>query len=164
MQTMSNNENKCEDCAGCSVWKCDCSNIRNQALEEFYEKLKQKEETSEDYTKWVSMKNIKIVFDELMKEIKDKENKKELSNFINGKMQKQEDKISLPNEMYRYMFDNSNKAVPVECKVGKILRDGFTLIHFDKREWKFLYSDIGKHVWYTEKECKRYIEETGLNK
>ena len=33
-------KNKCEDCAGCSEWKCDCSNIRNQAIEEFAERLK----------------------------------------------------------------------------------------------------------------------------
>ena len=30
--------NKCEDCAGCSAWKCDCSNIRR----EFAERLKDK--------------------------------------------------------------------------------------------------------------------------
>lgn len=30
-------KNKCEDCAGCSAWKCDCSNIRN----EFAERLKE---------------------------------------------------------------------------------------------------------------------------
>lgn len=29
---------KCEDCAGCMSWKCDCSHIR----EEFAEKLKEK--------------------------------------------------------------------------------------------------------------------------
>lgn len=30
--------NKCDDCAGCSEWKCDCSNIRK----EFAERLKNK--------------------------------------------------------------------------------------------------------------------------
>ena len=25
---------KCEDCAGCSEWKCDCSNIRTEAIKE----------------------------------------------------------------------------------------------------------------------------------
>ena len=34
---------KCEDCAGCSAWKCDCSNIRNEALNTFWNKLKQKQ-------------------------------------------------------------------------------------------------------------------------
>ena len=33
--------NKCEDCAGCSEWKCDCSNIRNYAIRDFAEILKE---------------------------------------------------------------------------------------------------------------------------
>lgn len=32
--------NKCDDCAGCTQWKCDCSNIKTQAYEEFAEDLK----------------------------------------------------------------------------------------------------------------------------
>lgn len=33
-------QNRCEDCAGCTQWKCDCSNIRTEAIKEFAEKLK----------------------------------------------------------------------------------------------------------------------------
>lgn len=33
---------KCEDCAGCSEWKCDCANIKSEAYEEFAERLKDK--------------------------------------------------------------------------------------------------------------------------
>lgn len=33
---------KCEDCAGCNQWKCDCSNIRNFSIQEFAERLKEK--------------------------------------------------------------------------------------------------------------------------
>ena len=32
--------NKCEDCAGCNQWKCDCSNERAEAVKEFKEKYK----------------------------------------------------------------------------------------------------------------------------
>ncbi len=31
--------NKCEDCAGCTQWLCDCSNERTQAIKEYTEKL-----------------------------------------------------------------------------------------------------------------------------
>lgn len=31
---------KCDDCAGCTSWKCDCSNIEIQAYEKFAEKYK----------------------------------------------------------------------------------------------------------------------------
>lgn len=33
---------KCEDCAGCSEWKCDCSNIKTEAIEEVISKLEKK--------------------------------------------------------------------------------------------------------------------------
>lgn len=33
---------KCGDCAGCTQWKCDCSNIKSEAIREFVEKLKEK--------------------------------------------------------------------------------------------------------------------------
>lgn len=33
------NENKCKDCAGCTQWKCDCSNIRNKTIDEFVDNL-----------------------------------------------------------------------------------------------------------------------------
>ena len=32
--------NKCEDCAGCSEWKCDCANERAYAIEKFWEKVR----------------------------------------------------------------------------------------------------------------------------
>lgn len=31
--------NKCNDCAGCTQWKCDCSNIEIQAYEKFAERV-----------------------------------------------------------------------------------------------------------------------------
>ena len=30
----------CDDCAGCTQWKCDCSNIRAEAIDEFAHRLK----------------------------------------------------------------------------------------------------------------------------
>ena len=30
---------KCEDCAGCTSWKCDCANERAEAIKEFVRKL-----------------------------------------------------------------------------------------------------------------------------
>lgn len=73
-------------------------------------------------------------------------------------------KINLPEVMYRYMFDNNEKAVVVECKVGKNTGTGFTLVHYDGREWNYRYEDIGKCVYYTKEEVEKYIEEAGLNK
>jgi hypothetical protein len=32
----------CIDCAGCKQWKCDCSNIKAEAIKEFAERLKTK--------------------------------------------------------------------------------------------------------------------------
>lgn len=32
-------QNKCKDCAGCTVWKCDCANVRDMAIDEFAETL-----------------------------------------------------------------------------------------------------------------------------
>ena len=32
-------KNKCEDCAGCSEWKCDCSNIRKEFAENSVERV-----------------------------------------------------------------------------------------------------------------------------
>lgn len=31
--------NRCDDCAGCTQWKCDCSNIKTEAYQEFAERL-----------------------------------------------------------------------------------------------------------------------------
>ena len=35
-------EHKCDDCAGCTQWKCDCANIKTEALEQFAERLREK--------------------------------------------------------------------------------------------------------------------------
>ena len=71
---------------------------------------------------------------------------------------------NLPEVMYRYMFDNNEKAVAVECKVVKNTATGFTLVHNDGREWRYKHEDIGKYVYYTKEEVEKYIEEQGLNK
>ena len=34
--------NKCEDCAGCNQWKCDCSNERAYAIEKFVNLIKRR--------------------------------------------------------------------------------------------------------------------------
>lgn len=36
----ANNHLKCSECAGCTSWKCDCSNVRNKAIDDFVEQLK----------------------------------------------------------------------------------------------------------------------------
>ena len=28
---------KCDECAGCTTWKCDCANIRDKAIDDFME-------------------------------------------------------------------------------------------------------------------------------
>ena len=34
--------NKCEDCAGCNQWKCDCANERTYAIEKFANLIKRR--------------------------------------------------------------------------------------------------------------------------
>lgn len=34
-KALKENQRKCEDCAGCTVWKCDCANERAYAIDEF---------------------------------------------------------------------------------------------------------------------------------
>lgn len=34
-KTLEENERKCEDCGGCTAWKCDCANVRAKAIDEF---------------------------------------------------------------------------------------------------------------------------------
>lgn len=41
-KALKENQCKCEDCAGCTVWKCDCANIRQQAIDEFVKKICEK--------------------------------------------------------------------------------------------------------------------------
>ena len=43
---------KCEDCAGCTVWKCDCANIRSKAIDDFFEELQK----YEDNDMWLRLK------------------------------------------------------------------------------------------------------------
>ena len=59
----------------------------------------------------------------------------------------------MPDELYRIMFENDGKAVAVKCKVGKITRQGFTLVHYlDGREWNYKYTEFGEHIFYSEEE------------
>ena len=41
-KALKENQCKCEDCAGCTVWKCDCANTRQQAIDEFVKKICEK--------------------------------------------------------------------------------------------------------------------------
>jgi len=36
-KALKENQRKCEDCAGCTEWKCDCANIRAEAIDEAIE-------------------------------------------------------------------------------------------------------------------------------
>lgn len=40
-KALKENEPKCEDCAGCTNWLCDCANIRANAIDEFAEQMKE---------------------------------------------------------------------------------------------------------------------------
>lgn len=42
-KTFKENERKCQDCAGCTNWKCDCANERAYAIDKFAEALHLKE-------------------------------------------------------------------------------------------------------------------------
>lgn len=65
---------KCEDCAGCTVWKCDCANEREHAIDEFanfiHEKAKENNglRLSSEMKSWTHAS----IFD-YVKEFKDKE-------------------------------------------------------------------------------------------
>lgn len=68
-------------------------------------------------------------------------------------------KLNLPDELYRYMFDDDHQAVVVKCKVGKITGYGFTLKHpTDGREWEYQYNSIGNTVFLTEEETVERIK------
>lgn len=41
-KALKENQCKCEDCAGCTNWLCDCANERANAIDEFAERLKQR--------------------------------------------------------------------------------------------------------------------------
>lgn len=40
IKDLKEKERKCEECAGCTEWLCDCANVREKAIDEFAEKLK----------------------------------------------------------------------------------------------------------------------------
>lgn len=67
-------------------------------------------------------------------------------------------KINLPDELYRYMFDDDRQPIPVKCKVVKITGYGFTLRHTDGREWDYGYNRIGKTVFLTREEAEQAIQ------
>lgn len=41
-KALKENERKCEDCGGCTAWKCDCANVRANAIDEFVNAVKEK--------------------------------------------------------------------------------------------------------------------------
>ena len=48
LKALKENQRKCEDCAGCTVWKCDCANERTYAIDEFAKCLKERWIETED--------------------------------------------------------------------------------------------------------------------
>lgn len=73
-------------------------------------------------------------------------------------------RIKLPEELWRYMFDENDKAVAVKCKVGEVTEYGFTLVHCrDGRKWNYKYSSLGETVFYSQEAVEKMIEEQGLN-
>lgn len=68
-------------------------------------------------------------------------------------------KINLPDELYRYMFDDDRQPIPVKCKVVKITGYGFTLKHpADGREWEYKYNSLGYTVFLTKEETDERIK------
>lgn len=68
-------------------------------------------------------------------------------------------KLNLPDELYRYMFDNDRQPVVVKCKVVKITGYGFTLKHpTDGREWEYEYNSLGYTVFLTKEETVERIK------
>lgn len=68
-------------------------------------------------------------------------------------------KLNLPDELYRYMFDDNRQPVVVKCKVVKITGYGFTLKHpTDGREWEYKYNSLGYTVFLTKEETVERIK------
>lgn len=68
-------------------------------------------------------------------------------------------KLNLPDELYRYMFDDDCQPVVVKCKVVKITGYGFTLKHpTDGREWEYKYNSLGYTVFLTKEETVERIK------
>lgn len=53
----------CLDCAGCKQWKCDCENIRAEAIKDFAERLKERT------ISYASVVEQRVVIDKLVKEM-----------------------------------------------------------------------------------------------
>ena len=69
-------------------------------------------------------------------------------------------KLNLPEELYRYMFDDNYQAFAIKCKVVKITGYGFILKHpIDGREWEYTYDRIGKTVFLTKEEVEKKLKE-----
>jgi len=68
--------------------------------------------------------------------------------------------LNLPEELYRYMFDDDRQAFVIKCKVVKITGYGFTLKHpTNGREWEYTYDRIGKTVFLTREDAEKKLEE-----
>lgn len=67
-------------------------------------------------------------------------------------------RLNLPQELYRYMFDDDYNKIVVKCKVGEVTGHGFELIHYDGRRWKYGYDRIGKTVFLTREEAEKALE------
>ena len=62
----------CDDCAGCTQWKCDCSNIRAEAIDEFVRRIKAHFDTySEDEEAHALY--VRSLVDQIAKEMKEVE-------------------------------------------------------------------------------------------
>lgn len=68
-------------------------------------------------------------------------------------------KLNLPEELYRYMFDDNYQAFAIKCKVVKITGYGFILKHpADGREWEYKYNSLGYTVFLTKEETVERIK------
>lgn len=48
-KALKENESKCKDCAGCTLWKCDCANERDYAITQFANFYTKKQRKITDY-------------------------------------------------------------------------------------------------------------------
>lgn len=80
-------EHKCDDCAGCTQWKCDCANIETQAVEQFAERLKEKfndtEYRAKTKRKTISVEELKAQMNWILHEVVVKNIDETLKEFIN---------------------------------------------------------------------------------
>ena len=59
---------KCEDCAGCTMWKCDCLIIKDEAIKEFAERLKPRLHMNAHISPFANNLN-DVIIDNLAKEM-----------------------------------------------------------------------------------------------